>query len=146
LRRRFAAHSPLIFVVDDDDSFRNALGRLLTASGFKVEAFPTAQAFLGAQRPDVPSCLLLDVQLSGLGGLDLQRELHAVDAMLPIIFLAGHGDIPMSVQAMKAGSADSNVSTRNPNDDKSLLTERLTESSSSMTETTRGSIIFTCHR
>jgi FixJ family two-component response regulator len=97
---------PVIFVVDDDDSFRNALGRLLTAAGFKVEAFATAQSFLAAQRPDVPSCLVLDVQLPGLGGLDLQRELRAVDAMLPIIFLTGHADIPMSVQAMKAGAVE----------------------------------------
>ncbi|HEY0800764.1 MAG TPA: response regulator [Steroidobacteraceae bacterium] len=95
---------PVIFVVDDDDSFREALRRLLKAAGFKVEAFPTAQSFLVAQRPDVPSCLVLDVQLPGLGGLDLQRELRAVGAMLPIIFLTGHADIPMSVQAMKAGA------------------------------------------
>jgi FixJ family two-component response regulator len=96
----------MIFLVDDDDSFRGALRRLLTSAGFQVEAFPTAQAFLAARRPDVPSCLVLDVQLPGLGGLDLQRELHAADAMLPIIFLTGHGDIPMSVHAMKAGAVE----------------------------------------
>jgi FixJ family two-component response regulator len=96
----------MIFLVDDDDSFREALRRLLTSAGFQVEAFPTAQAFLAARRPDVPCCLVLDVQLPGLGGLDLQRELHAADAMLPIIFLTGYGDIPMSVHAMKAGAVE----------------------------------------
>ena len=96
----------IIFLVDDDDSFRGALRRLLTSAGFQVEAFPTAQAFLAASRPDVPCCLVLDVQLPGLGGLDLQRELRAADAMLPIIFLTGHGDIPMSVHAMKAGAVE----------------------------------------
>ncbi|MFZ0008491.1 MAG: response regulator [Steroidobacteraceae bacterium] len=97
---------PLIFLVDDDDSFREALRRLLTSAGLRVEAFPTAQAFLDARRPEVPSCLVLDVDLPGLGGLDLQRELRAVDATLPIIFLTGHGDIPMSVRAMKAGAVE----------------------------------------
>jgi FixJ family two-component response regulator len=96
----------MIFLVDDDDSFREALRRLLISAGFQVEAFPTAQAFLAARRPDVPCCLVLDVQLPGLGGLDLQRELHAADAMLPIIFLTGYGDIPMSVHAMKAGAVE----------------------------------------
>lgn len=97
---------PLIFLVDDDDSFREALRRLLTSAGLRVEAFPTAQAFLDARRPEIPSCLVLDVDLPGLGGLDLQRELRAVDATLPIIFLTGHGDIPMSVRAMKAGAVE----------------------------------------
>jgi FixJ family two-component response regulator len=97
---------PLIFLVDDDDSFREALRRLLTSAGLRVEAFPTAQAFLDARRPEVPGCLVLDVDLPGLGGLDLQRELRAVDATLPIIFLTGHGDIPMSVRAMKAGAVE----------------------------------------
>ncbi|MFZ1904221.1 MAG: response regulator [Steroidobacteraceae bacterium] len=97
---------PLIFLVDDDDSFREALRRLLTSAGLRVEAFPTAQAFLDAKRPEVPCCLVLDVDLPGLGGLDLQRELRAVDATLPIIFLTGHGDIPMSVRAMKAGAVE----------------------------------------
>jgi FixJ family two-component response regulator len=97
---------PIIFVIDDDDAFRESLRRLLASAGFKVEAFSTAQAFLAAQRPDAPSCLVLDVQLPGLGGLDLQRELRAGDAMLPIIFLTGHGDIPMSVHAMKAGAVE----------------------------------------
>jgi FixJ family two-component response regulator len=96
----------IVFVVDDDDSFREALQRLLASAGFKVEAFRTAQAFLAAKRPDVPSCLVLDVQLPGLGGLDLQRELRALDVTLPIIFLTGHGDIPMSVHAMKAGAVE----------------------------------------
>jgi len=93
-------------VIDDDDSFRTALYRLLTSAGLAVQVFPTAQAFLAAKRPAVPSCLILDVELPGLGGLDLQRELLRTDATLPIIFLTGHGDIPMSVRAMKAGAAE----------------------------------------
>ena len=97
---------PIVFVVDDDDSFREALHRLLVSAGFLVESFPTAQAFLAAKRSDVPACLVLDVQMPGLGGLDLQRELRAADVMLPIIFLTGHGDIPTSVHAMKAGAVE----------------------------------------
>jgi FixJ family two-component response regulator len=100
------APESIVYVVDDDDSFRAALTRLLASAGFKVEAFATAQAFLAAQRPDVPSCLVLDVQLPGLGGLDLQRELKAAEAMVPIIFLSGHADIPISVNAMKAGAVE----------------------------------------
>jgi FixJ family two-component response regulator len=74
--------------------------------GLAVEVFATAQAFLTAQRPDAPGCLVLDVRLPGLSGLDLQRELAAVDASLPIVFLTGYGDIPMSVRAMKAGAVE----------------------------------------
>jgi FixJ family two-component response regulator len=79
---------------------------LLVSAGLLVESFSTAQAFLAAQRPDRPACLVLDVQLPGLGGLDLQRELRAADVMLPIIFLTGHADIPTSVHAMKAGAVE----------------------------------------
>jgi FixJ family two-component response regulator len=100
------AAPPLVFVVDDDDSFRSALQRLLTSAAFAVQAFPTARAFLDVHRPDVPACLVLDVQLPGLSGLDLQRELALSGATLPIIFLTGRGDIPMSVRAMKAGAAE----------------------------------------
>jgi FixJ family two-component response regulator len=74
--------------------------------GLTVEVFPTAQAFLDAARPDAPGCLVLDVRLPGLSGLDLQRELASRDGALPIVFLTGHGDIPMSVQAMKAGAIE----------------------------------------
>jgi FixJ family two-component response regulator len=97
---------PVVFVVDDDDSFRDSLRRLLISASFSVETFPSAQAFLAAPRPAAPACLVLDVHLPGLSGLDLQRELIKTDAMLPIIFLTGRGDIPMSVRAMKAGAAE----------------------------------------
>ena len=97
---------PVIFVVDDDRSVRESLHRLLTSVGMSVEVFPTAQAFLGRPRPDTPGCVVLDVRLPGLSGLDLQRELAGTDAPLPIVFITGHGDIPMSVRAMKAGAVE----------------------------------------
>src|SRR6266705_5885102 len=96
----------VVFVVDDDASVRDSLGRLISSVGFKVETFANARAFLGARRPDAPGCLVLDVRLPGLSGLDLQRELAETDAALPIVFLTGHGDIPMSVRAMKAGAVE----------------------------------------
>ena len=97
---------PIVFVVDDDASVRDSLRRLITSVGLKVEVFPNARAFLTGLRSDTPGCLVLDVRLPGLSGLDLQRELAESDAALPIIFLTGHGDIPMSVQAMKAGAVE----------------------------------------
>ena len=101
-----SAEGPIVFVVDDDQSVRDSLRRLITSVGLRVEVFPSARAFLSAPRPDVPGCLVLDVRLPGLSGLDLQRELAQSHATLPIIFLTGHGDIPMSVQAMKAGAVE----------------------------------------
>jgi len=101
-----SAETPVVFVVDDDRSMRESLRRLFTSVGITVEVFPSAQAFLGASRPDVPGCLVLDVRLPGLSGLDLQRELAKTNVTLPIIFLTGHGDIPMSVRAMKAGAVE----------------------------------------
>ena len=101
-----SAETPIVFVVDDDRSVRDSLRRLITSVGMTVEVFPTAQAFLSAPRGDAPGCLILDVRLPGLSGLDLQRELVNSNATLPIIFLTGHGDIPMSVQAMKAGAIE----------------------------------------
>jgi FixJ family two-component response regulator len=98
--------APVVFIVDDDPGVRDALRRLITSVGLAAEAFATAQAFLTARRPDAPGCLVLDVRLPGLSGLDLQRELAAIDASLPIIFLTGYGDIPMSVRAMKAGAVE----------------------------------------
>ena len=95
---------PLIYVVDDDESVRRAVGALIRSAGLTVQTFPSAQEFLAFPRPDVPSCLVLDVQLPGLSGLDLQEELAKVDVQIPIIFLTGHGDIPMSAQAMEAGA------------------------------------------
>src|SRR2546430_3227498 len=101
-----SAETPVVFVVDDDRSVRDSLRRLFTSIGMTVEVFPTAQAFLSAPRGDAPSCLVLDVRLAGQSGLDLQRELADTNATLPIIFLTGHGDIPMSVRAMKAGAIE----------------------------------------
>ena len=98
--------APVVSVVDDDASMRDSLRRLITSVGFKVEVFPSARAFLGARRVDAPGCLVLDVRLPGLSGFDLQRELATTDGELPIIFLTGHGDIPMSVRAMKAGAVE----------------------------------------
>jgi FixJ family two-component response regulator len=101
-----SAETPIVFIVDDDRSVRDSLKRLFTSIGMTVEVFPTARAFLSAPRGDAPSCLVLDVRLPGQSGLDLQRELADTSATLPIIFLTGHGDIPMSVRAMKAGAIE----------------------------------------
>src|ERR1043166_2481477 len=109
---------PLIYVVDDDESVRRALGGLLRSAGLTVQTFSSAQEFLAFSRPDVPSCLVLDVQLPGLSGLDLQEELAKLDVQLPIIFLTGHGDIPMTVRAMKAGALEF---LTKPFDDEDLL-------------------------
>jgi len=96
----------VVFVVDDDPSVRDSLRRLLTSVGLTVEVFPSARAFLQRPGVDSPGCLVLDVRLPGLSGLDLQRELAGTDTALPIVFLTGHGDIPMSVRAMKAGAVE----------------------------------------
>ncbi len=97
---------PIVFVVDDDDSMRNALGNLIRSVGFQVELFSSAHEFLGCQMPAVPACLVLDVRLRGLSGLDLQRELTLAGNPIPVIFITSHGDIPMSVRAMKAGAVE----------------------------------------
>ena len=97
---------PIVFVVDDDPSVCEALRRLITSVGLDVEAFPTAQAFQEARRHRGPSCLVLDVRLPGLSGLDLQEALASMDAALPIIFLTGQGDIPTTVHAMRRGAED----------------------------------------
>jgi FixJ family two-component response regulator len=96
----------VVFVVDDDSSVREAIKSLIKSVGLRVETFETAQQFLGSKRPEVPGCVVLDVRLPGLSGLDLQRELTANDIKLPIIFITGYGDIPMSVTAMKAGALE----------------------------------------
>jgi FixJ family two-component response regulator len=98
--------SPTVCVVDDDPSLRDALTSLIRSVGLRVETFGSAREFLTGQHPDAPGCLVLDVRLPGLSGLDLQRELAAADLHIPIIFITGHGDIPMSVQAMKAGAVE----------------------------------------
>ena len=109
---------PLIYVVDDDESVREAVGGLIRSAGLAVRTFSSAQEFLAFSRPDVPSCLVLDVQLPGLSGLDLQEELAKADVQIPIIFLTGHGDIPMTVRAMKAGALEF---LTKPFDDEDLL-------------------------
>src|SRR5215469_13514049 len=96
----------IVFVVDDNASVRKAVGSLVRSAGLTVQTFASAQEFLAFSRPDVPSCLVLDVQLPGLSGLDLQEELTKADVQIPIIFLTGHGDIPMTVRAMKAGALE----------------------------------------
>jgi FixJ family two-component response regulator len=96
----------LVFVVDDDAPLRESLADLLRSIGLRVETFASAQEFLQSKRPDVPSCLVLDVRLKGLSGLDLQKRLIEGDIEIPIIFITGHGDIPMAVQAMKAGAVE----------------------------------------
>src|ERR1700738_356739 len=97
---------PIVFAIDDDASMREALPRLFRSIGMRAQIFASAQDFLIFKRPDAPACLVLDVRLPGLSGLDLQRELAAADFAIPIIFITGHGDIPMSVEAMKAGAVE----------------------------------------
>jgi len=96
----------VVFVVDDDPSVRSSLKFLLTSVGLQVESFDSAETFLQRKPPDAPSCLVLDVRLRGLSGLDFQRELAARNIRIPIVFVTGHGDIPMSVRAMKAGAIE----------------------------------------
>src|SRR2546422_5216770 len=96
----------IVYVVDDEPSIRNSTKELVESVGLRVQTFATAQEFLGSQRPDGPGCLVLDVRLPGLSGLELQRELGKTNNPLPIIFITGHGDIPMTVQAMMAGAIE----------------------------------------
>jgi FixJ family two-component response regulator len=96
----------MVFVIDDDESIREALKSLIRSVGLSVETFASAHEFLQSSRPDVPSCLILDVRMPGLSGLDLQRDLAEANIHIPIIFITGHGDIPMSVRAMKAGAVE----------------------------------------
>lgn len=97
---------PLVFVVDDDTAVRTSLKRLIQSLGLDVQTFASAHQFLVAPRPDGPACLVLDVRLPDLSGLDLQQKLANSNVELPIIFITGHGDIPMSVRAMKAGAVE----------------------------------------
>jgi len=97
---------PIVFVVDDDPSMRNALTNLFRSVGLRVEVFGSAPELLQSKLPDVASCLVLDIRLPGLSGLDFQIELAKANLRIPIIFVTGHGDIPMTVRAMKAGAVD----------------------------------------
>ncbi len=100
------AEEPVVFVVDDDRAVRDSTKNLAESVGLRVQAFTTAQDFLNYKRPDVPACLVLDVRLPGFSGLDLQRELSQKGSPIPIIFITAHADIPMSVEAMKAGAVE----------------------------------------
>ena len=97
---------PVVFVIDDDPSVREGLASLLRSVGLDVRLFGSTQEFMKGERPDAPACLVLDVRLPGPGGLDFQRDLANSSVHLPIIFITGHGDIPMSVRAMKAGAIE----------------------------------------
>jgi FixJ family two-component response regulator len=101
-----SAEQPIVFVIDDDESMRRALTNLFQSVGLRVEVFGSAPELLRSKLPDVASCLVLDVRLPGLSGLDFQTELAKANIHIPIVFMTGHGDIPMSVMAMKAGAVD----------------------------------------
>jgi FixJ family two-component response regulator len=98
--------APTVFVIDDDTLVRTSIQGLLKSVSLRSEAFATAREFLGIKRPDGPSCLILDVRLPGVNGLDFQRELADAGILIPIIFITGHGDIPMTVKAMKSGAVE----------------------------------------
>jgi len=100
------AGAPTVFVIDDDAAVRASIQGLLKSVGLRSESFGTAQAFLRSTRPDGPSCLVLDVRLPGISGLDFQHELAGAGIQIPIIFITGHGDIPMTVKAMKSGAVE----------------------------------------
>jgi FixJ family two-component response regulator len=97
---------PIVFVVDDDQSVREGIQSLLTSAGLSVDTFPTAKMFLNHPHPDRPACVILDVRMPGLSGLDLQRELTKIGVSIPIIFVTGHGNVRMTAQAMKAGAVE----------------------------------------
>ena len=97
---------PIVFVVDDDASVRDAVQRLISSVGLRVETFGSTREFLDSKRPEAPSCLVLDVRLPGASGLELQRDLTAANVHIPIIFITGHADVPMTVRAMKAGAVE----------------------------------------
>src|SRR4030081_2441799 len=100
------AGAPTVFVIDDDDMVRAAIQGLLTSVGLRSQCFGTAQDFLQSTRPHAPSCLVLDVRLPGVNGLDFQHELADAGIRIPVIFITGHGDIPMTVKAMKSGAVE----------------------------------------
>jgi FixJ family two-component response regulator len=98
--------TPIVFVVDDDESVREAVKKLIASVGLRAQAFASTREFLNSKRPEGPACLVLDVRLPDVSGLEFQRELNHAQIEIPIIFITGHGDIPMSVQAMKAGAVE----------------------------------------
>jgi FixJ family two-component response regulator len=112
------AFKPTVFVIDDDASVRKSLSRLLRSAGYTAETFSSAEEFLRREHFDGAGCILLDVKMPGLSGMDLQEELNKADYHMPIVFITGHGDIPMTVEAMKKGAVDF---LTKPFDDKELL-------------------------
>ena len=110
--------APIVFVIDDDDDVRASIQGLLKAAGLRSESFGTAEDFLRNKEPDGPSCLVLDVSLPGVSGLELQRKLADAGVRIPIIFITGHGDIPMTVRAIKSGAVEF---LTKPFDDQDLL-------------------------
>ena len=105
-REPISAREPLVFIVEDDELMREALGNLFASIGLEVEVFGSASEMLQSKLPDVASCLVLDIRLPGMSGLDFQGELAKANIHIPVIFMTGHGDIPMSVRAMKGGAVD----------------------------------------
>src|SRR4051812_35859735 len=101
-----SAVSPIVYVVDDDTAIRETLSSLLRSVGLRMQGFASTENFLNHAREDVPSCLVLDVRLPDVGGLEFQRQLGASGDTIPVIFITGHGDIPMSVRAIKAGAVE----------------------------------------
>ena len=97
---------PIVIIIDDDASFRRSTERLVRSTGHQVQTFASASEFLKGKRPEAPACIVLDVRLPGFSGLDLQKQLAKAGVRIPLIFITGHGDIPMSVQAMKAGAVE----------------------------------------
>ncbi len=106
MKARSNQEEPIVLVVEDDDSLRGVISSLLRSVGLRVETFNSATAFLGATLPPDAACLILDIRLPGRSGLDLQADLLKEDIRVPIIFISGHGDVPMTVRAMKAGAVD----------------------------------------
>ncbi len=115
---RPSSPSPTVFVIDDDASVRKSLSRLLRSAGYTAETFSSAEEFLRREHYEGVGCILLDVRMPGLSGMDLQEELNKADYHMPIVFITGHGDIPMSVEAMKKGAVDF---LTKPFDDEQLL-------------------------
>jgi len=118
LDTRHSTLDPTVFIIDDDASVCKSLSRLLRSLGFEAETFASAELFLERKHYDGVGCIVLDVQMPGLSGMDLQKELNKADYHMPIIFITGHGDIPMSVEAMKKGAVDF---LTKPFDDRELL-------------------------
>jgi FixJ family two-component response regulator len=106
MRQEDSQQQPVVFIIDDDDLMRAALDSLIRSVGLRAEALGSAAEFLAAELPDAPCCLILDVRLPGLSGLDFQAELAKSQKQIPVIFITGHGDIPMTVKAMKAGAVE----------------------------------------